>query len=68
MRTKALVIKRKKSTGRVMAAALMLLSILIILAFAFQAYGAGAPKAPPKKTKSAAEKRAEAPLPQQAEL
>jgi tetratricopeptide (TPR) repeat protein len=60
MRTKALVIKRKKTTGRIMAAALMLVSIWVILAFALQAYGAGAPKASTKKSKSAAEKRAEA--------
>ena len=40
--------------------ALMLTSILIIIAFAFQAYGAGAPKASTQKSKSGAEKRAEA--------
>jgi tetratricopeptide (TPR) repeat protein len=43
-----------------MISALMLVSILAIIAFAFQAYGAGAPKASTKKSKSAAEKRAEA--------
>ena len=59
MRPKALVIKREKTTGRIMAAALMLVSIWVILAFALQAYGAGAPKASTKKSKSAAEKRAE---------
>ena len=60
MRPKALVIKRKKSTGIIMTSALMLVSILVIIAFAFQAYGAGAPKASTQKSKSAAEKRAEA--------
>ena len=60
MRPKTLLIKRKKSTGIIMASALMLVSILVIIAFAFQAYGAGAPKASTKKSKSAAEKRAEA--------
>jgi hypothetical protein len=42
MRPKAIVIKRKKSTGIIMTATLMLVSILVIIAFAFQAYGAGA--------------------------
>jgi tetratricopeptide (TPR) repeat protein len=60
MRPKALVIKRKKSTGIIMTSALMLVSILVIIVFAFQAYGAGAPKASTQKSKSAAEKRAEA--------
>jgi tetratricopeptide (TPR) repeat protein len=60
MRPKTIVIKRKKSTGIIMTATLMLVSILVIIAFAFQAYGAGAPKASTKKSKSAAEKRAEA--------
>ncbi len=41
MRTKALVIRRKKRTGIIMASALMLVSILVIIAFAFEAYGAG---------------------------
>ena len=40
--------------------AVMLVSILAIIAVAFQAYGAGAPKASTKKSKPAAEKRAEA--------
>ncbi|MGD9180841.1 MAG: tetratricopeptide repeat protein, partial [Desulfobacterales bacterium] len=60
MRPKALVIRRKKSTGIILTSALMLVSILVIIAFAFQAYGAGAPKASTTKSKSAAEKRAEA--------
>ena len=60
MRSKVLVIKRKKRTGIIMASALMLVSILVIIAFAFEAYGAGAPKASIQKSKSAAEKRAEA--------
>lgn len=60
MRTKSLVIKRKKSTAIVMISALMLISILVIISFAYQAYGAGAPKASTKRSKSAAEKRAEA--------
>ena len=60
MRTKAIVIKRKKSTGIMVTSALMLVSILLIIAVAFQAYGAGTTKASTKKSKSAAEKRAEA--------
>ena len=60
MRTKAIVIKRKQCTGTIMISALMLVSILVIIGFAFQVYGAGAPKASTKKSKSAAEKRAEA--------
>jgi hypothetical protein len=60
MRPKALVIKRKKSTGIIMTSAFMLVSILIMIAFALEAYGAGAPKASTQKSKSAAEKRAEA--------
>ena len=60
MRTKALVIKRKKSTGIIMISALVLVSMLVIISFAYQAYGAGAPKASTKKSKSAAEKREEA--------
>jgi tetratricopeptide (TPR) repeat protein len=60
MRNNALRIKRKKCTGIMTISALMLVSTLVIIAFAFQAYGAGAPKASTKKSKSAAEKRAEA--------
>ena len=60
MRTKVLVIKRKKRTGIIMASALMLVSILVMIAFAFDAYGAGAPKTSTQKSKSAADKRAEA--------
>jgi tetratricopeptide (TPR) repeat protein len=60
MRTKALVIKRKKSTGVIMTSVLMLVSILVIIAFAFEAHGASAPKKQTKQSKSAAEKRAEA--------
>ena len=54
MRTKAIVIKRKKCTGIIMISALMLVSILVIIGFAFQAYGAGAVKASTKESKSAA--------------
>jgi tetratricopeptide (TPR) repeat protein len=43
-----------------MASVLMLVSILVILAFAFEAFGVSAPKASTKKSKSADEKRAEA--------
>jgi len=43
-----------------MISALMLVSILVIIAVAFQAHGAGTTKASSKKSKSAAEKRAEA--------
>ena len=43
-----------------MGSVLMLVSILIIIAFALEAYAAGAPKSSTKGTKSAAEKRAEA--------
>jgi tetratricopeptide (TPR) repeat protein len=60
MKTKVLMIKKKKNTGIIMTSALMLVSILVIIAFAFQAYGAGASKASTKKSKSAAQKRAEA--------
>jgi tetratricopeptide (TPR) repeat protein len=60
MRSKVLVIKRKKRTDMIMASALMLVSILAIIAFAFEAYGAGAPKKSTQKSKSAAEKRTEA--------
>jgi tetratricopeptide (TPR) repeat protein len=60
MRTKAIVIKRKKSTGIIMISILMLISMLVIIGVAFEVYGAGAPKASTKESKSAAEKRAEA--------
>jgi len=60
MRTKVLMIKRKKRTGVIMTPVLMLVSILVIIAFAFEAPGVSAPKASTKKSKSAAEKRAEA--------
>jgi Tfp pilus assembly protein PilF len=60
MRTKAPVIKKNKSAAIIMFSELMLVSILVIIAFAFQVYGAGAPKASTKKSKSAAEKRVEA--------
>ena len=60
MKTKVLVIKRKRRTGVIMASALMLVSIMVILAYAFDALGAGAPKKSTQKSKSAAEKRAEA--------
>ncbi len=43
-----------------MTAALMLVSILVIIAFAFEATGVSAPKASTKKSKSAAEKRVDA--------
>ena len=63
MRPKVLMIKRKKSTGIIMTSALMLVSILVIIAFALEAYGAGAPKAstrPYKKAISLDPKLAEA--------
>jgi len=43
-----------------MTPVLMLVSILVIIAFAFEATGVSAPKASTQKSKSAAEKRAEA--------
>jgi len=57
---KNLVIKRKKNTSIIVTSALMLVSILVIIAFALDSYGAGAPKASTSESKSAAEKRAEA--------
>ena len=57
MKTKARAIKKQKNTVIVMISALTLISILIIISFAYQAYGAGAPKASPKRSKSAAENR-----------
>lgn len=60
MKTKALAIKREKNKVMVMISALTLISILVIISFAYQAYGAEAPKASTKRSKSAAEKRAEA--------
>ena len=57
MKKKTLAIKREKNTVIVMISALTLISILVIISFAYQAYGAGAPKASTKRSKSAAEKR-----------
>jgi tetratricopeptide (TPR) repeat protein len=57
---KTLVLKKKNNTGIIMTSVLMLVSILVIIAFAFEAFGAGAPKKETKQSKSAAEKRAEA--------
>jgi len=57
---KALVIKRKKNTSIIITSALMLVSILVIIAFALESYGAGAPKTSSSESQSAAEKRAEA--------
>jgi len=57
---KTLVIKRKKNTSIIINSALMLVSILVIIAFALESYGAGAPKTSSSESQSAAEKRAEA--------
>ena len=58
---KTLVIRREKATGTIVNSALMLLSILAIIAFAFDSYGAGStPQATTSKSETAAEKRAKA--------
>jgi tetratricopeptide (TPR) repeat protein len=58
---KTFVIQRKKNTNMIVTTALMLISILVILAFALDGHGAGStPKATTSGSKSAAEKRAKA--------
>ena len=57
---KTVVIKKEKNTRIIVASALMLLSIMVIIAFAFNSHAVSAPKASSTESKSAAEKRAEA--------
>jgi Tfp pilus assembly protein PilF len=58
---KALVIKKNNAMGPIVTSALMLVSILVIIAFALDSYGAGStPKATTSKSKSAEENRATA--------
>lgn len=57
---KTLVVKKEKNTRIIAATALMLLSMLVIIAFAFDGYAVSAPKASSTESKSASEKRADA--------